>query len=317
MSQEANLQSTEVLSKQLLDAISRADDGLLKNASDAGTQMIRRRLRENGFSRLILPYKQVSDADLNYLPDTELPVIVEEMEPESPGAKAIPFNDTADTAFYRGDKFVVYFCKITTPEFTKNVDELRTYKNDLRQVITDNALKDIQTEEDGRFIKEVDRICGAGEAGVDQDITINSLITRSSYAEALSFLEDRNLNNGVFLMNRRTAKDILRLNRTEIGGDLAETLFKSGLSGLQSAEIMGVRHIFTMKRDLVADGVVYQFAEPNFLGRAYVLQDVTMYVEKKKDILRFSAQEKIGITFANVAGLNKVTFNGTRISTTG
>jgi hypothetical protein len=67
-----------------------------------------------------------------------------------------------------------------------------------------------------------------------------------------------------------------------------------------------------MKRDLVADGVVYQFAEPNFLGRAYVLQDVTMYVEKKKDILRFSAQEKIGITFANVAGLNKVTFNGVR-----
>lgn len=317
MSQEANLESNEVLSKKLLDAISRADDGLLKNASDAGTQMIRRRLRENGFSRLILPYKQVSDADLNYLPDTELPVIVEEMEPESPGAKAIPFNDTADTAFYRGDKFVVYFCKITTPEFTKNVDELRTYKNDLRQVITDNSLKDIQTEEDGRFIKEVDRICAAGEAGVDQDITINSLITRDSYAEALSFLEDRNLNNGVFLMNRRTAKDILRLNRTEIGGDLAETLFKSGLSGLQSAEIMGVRHIFTMKRDLVADGVVYQFAEPNFLGRAYVLQDVTMYVEKKKDILRFSAQEKIGITFANVAGLNKVIFNGTRISTTG
>ena len=316
MSQEANLESTEVLSKKLLDAISRADDGLLKNASDAGTQMIRRRLRENGFSRLILPYKQVSDADLNYLPDTELPVIVEEMEPESPGAKAIPFNDTADTAFYRGDKFVVYFCKITTPEFTKNVDELRTYKNDLRQVITDNALKDIQTEEDGRFIKEVDRICAAAEAGVTQDYDINSLITRDSYAEALSFLEDRNLNNGVFLMNRRTAKDILRLNRTEIGGDLAETLFKSGLSGLQSAEIMGVRHIFTMKRDLVADGVVYQFAEPNFLGRAYVLQDVTMYVEKKKDILRFSAQEKIGITFANVAGLNKVTFTGARITAT-
>lgn len=315
MSQE-NLESPEIFSKKLLDAISRADDGVLKNASEAGTQMIRRRLRENGFSRLILPYKQVSDSDLNYLPNTELPVIVEEMEPDSPGAKSIPFNDTADTAFYRGDKFVVYFCKITTDEFTKNVDELRTYKNDLRQIITDNALKDIQTEEDGRFIKEVDRICAAAEAGVTQDMTINGLITRSTYAEALSFLEDRYLNNGVFLMNRRTAKDVLRLDRNAIGGDLAETLFKSGLNGLQSAELMGVRHIFTMKRDLVPDGVVYQFAEPNFLGRAYILQDVTMYVEKKKDILRFSAQEKIGLTFANVAGLNKVSFTGTRNTAT-
>ena len=35
------------------------------------------------------------------------------MEPEAVGAKAISFNDTADTAFYRGDKFVVFFCKIT------------------------------------------------------------------------------------------------------------------------------------------------------------------------------------------------------------
>ena len=32
----------------------------------------------------------------------ELPVIIEEMEPESVGAKAISFNDTADPAFYRG-----------------------------------------------------------------------------------------------------------------------------------------------------------------------------------------------------------------------
>ena len=99
MSDNVNVESTEVLSKRLLDAVTRAEDGMLKNASDAGTQMIRRRLRENGFSRLILPYKQVSEADLNYLPDTELPVIVEEMEPDSPGAKSIPFNDTADTAF--------------------------------------------------------------------------------------------------------------------------------------------------------------------------------------------------------------------------
>lgn len=308
MSDNVNVESTEVLSKRLLDAVTRAEDGMLKNASDAGTQMIRRRLRENGFSRLILPYKQVSDADLNYLPDTELPVIVEEMEPDSPGAKSIPFNDTADTAFYRGDKFVVYFCKITTPEFTKNVDELRTYKNDLRQIITDNALKDLHVEEDGRFIKEVDRITSGQEAGMLQQFTTAGFITRSSFAEMCNYLEDRNLNNGVFLMNRHTAKDYLKLDRAAIGGDLAETLFKQGLSGLNAAEVMGVRHIFTIKRDLVPDGVVYQFAEPDYLGRAYILQDVTMYVEKKKDILRFSAQEKIGLAIANVAGLNKVTF---------
>lgn len=310
---DMNVEAPEVLSKKLFNAINDADDGLLKNASEAGTQMIRRRLRENGFSRLILPFRTVSDADLNYLPDTELPVIVEEMEPDSPGAKAIPFNDTADTAFYRGDKFVVYFCKITTREFVKNVDELRTYKNDLRQIITDNSLKDIHTAEDERTINEVDQIVGTagasdGAADVQQNFEIAGGITRANYKEVLNHLEDRELNNGLFLMNRHTIKEFLEWPHDEIGGELAQKLLQEGASALNEAKIFGVRHAMTMKRALVPDNVVYQFAEPNYLGRAYVLQDVTMYVKKEKDILRFVAHEKIGMTFANVAGCNKTTF---------
>ena len=78
--------------------------------------MSARRLREPGFTRLIIPHKPVTDSDLTYLPSTELPVIVEEMEPDSPGAKVISFNDSTDTAFYLADKFQIIFCKITTPE---------------------------------------------------------------------------------------------------------------------------------------------------------------------------------------------------------
>jgi hypothetical protein len=308
------VESDEVLTQRLLAAVSEAGDGHCKNASEAGTAMIRRRLRENGFTRLILPFQQISDSDLTYLPDSELPAIVEEMEPDSPGAKSIPFNDTPDTQFYRGDKFAVYFCKITTAEYTKNVDELRTYKNDLRQVVTDNALKDIQTEEDSRTITEVNRVVGSTPdvvsptTGVIQHYAISGGITRSNYKEVLNHLEDRELNNGVFLMNRHTAKEFLEWDRLEIGGDLAERLMKEGVSALDEAKIFGVRHIFTMKRDLVPDNVVFEFAEPSFLGRAYVLEDVTMYVEKKRDILRFSAQEKIGVTFANTNSIGKTTF---------
>jgi len=105
----ADLEAPEVISRKLLDQIIAAPEGHLKNASDAGAKMIRRRIRENGYGRLILPFKPVSDGDLSRLPNTELPVMIEEMEPDSPGAKSISFNDSADTAFYRGDKFVVYF----------------------------------------------------------------------------------------------------------------------------------------------------------------------------------------------------------------
>lgn len=314
MSQEnsVNEPSVDVFNRDLLEAIQDAPDGLLKNASTASSNMIRRKIRENGFARSILPPKPVSNEDLDRLPDTDLPAIIEDMEPLSPGAKSISFDDTADTAFYRGDKFVVYFDKITTPEYTKNVNELRTYKMDLRAVITDNALKDMQRTEDSRFIKGVDRIVGltsgVGLSGKPQNFNITGGLTRDTYQKALSVLEDADLNNGVFLMNRKTAKSFLSWNRTEIGGDLAQDLFTDGLSALKEAKIHGVRHLFTIKRDLVPDNVVYLFAEPDYLGRWYSLQDTTMYVEKKKDILRFSAASLQGLSIANVAGVAKVTF---------
>lgn len=306
------VENTQVLNRMLLDRITASAEGEVKEASAAGTNMIRRRIREEGFTRRIIPPQTVTNEDLDRVLEHDRPVIIEDMEPLSKGAKSIPFGDSADTQFYYGNKYAVVFNPITTPEWTKDINELRTYRMDLRQVITDNSLKDIQTEEDGKFIAMCDTIvgpvAGVGAAGVQQNFNIAGGITRDTYVEVLSKLEDQNLNNGVILMNRRTAKEFLKFDRSEIGGDLAQDLFKQGLTALQEAMIFGVKHIFTIKRNLVPDNVIYLYTEPGFLGKFYVLSDVTMYVEKRKDILRFSAREVIGLTVANVAGIAKVNF---------
>ena len=312
MSEEVKVEDVALSNQAFLAAIEASPDGVLKNASAAGTKMIKRRIREAGFARMILPFKPVGDATQR-LPDSDMPVVIEEMEPDSPGAKAVAFMDSPDTHFFHGDTFVVYFHKILTPEFKKNIDQLRTYKNDLKAVVTDNALRDVHTAEDTGFIAQVDELVGAaggtGAAGVTQNFNIASGITRTNYPLIQNYLEDRELSNGAYLMGRNTAKVFQTWDRTEIGGDLAERLFVDGASALQSGKIGGVPHIFTMKKALVPQDVVYQFAEPDYLGRAYVLQDLTLYVEKKKDIITFSAMEKIGMTFANVAGVNRVNFN--------
>ena len=300
--------------RQLIDLISDSAEGEIKQASAAGTNMIRRRIREEGFLRRIIPPQTVTNADLNRVLEHDRPLIIEDMEPSSPAAKSIPFGDAADISFYYGNKFAVVFYEVTTPEFVKDINELRTYKMDLRQVVTDNALKDVQTEEDGKFISTVDEICGAAPdvassaTGLLQWQTITGGFTRATYAQVLSGVENRNLNNGVILMNRRTAKNFLNFDRSEIGGDLAQSLFTDGLTALQEAKIYGVPHIFTIKRDLVPDNVVYVFTEPGYLGRFYELQALTMYLEKRKNILRHSARETIGFTIANTGGVQKFTF---------
>jgi hypothetical protein len=226
----AVIEDIAAINKGILTEMEESNEGQIKEAATAGTNMIRRRIREEGFTRRILPPQTVTNDDLDRVLTHDRPVIIEDMEPLSKGAKTMPFGDTADTETYYGNKFQCVFNTVTTPEFTKDINELRTYRMDLRQVITDNSLKDIQTEEDGKFIAMCNSITGAsngvGASGVQQNFVISGGITRENYVQVLRYLENQNLNNGVILMNRSTAKEFLKFDRSEIGGDLAEALFK-------------------------------------------------------------------------------------------
>lgn len=305
----------EVLNEELVQAIVEAPDGHLKNASALSGRFIRRRIRENGFQRLILPFEDVKASDLTPSLTSELPHIVEEMEGDQPGAVSLNYNDSPDTTFFRGDKFAMYFYEISTPEFTKNVFELMTYKSDVRGIVTGNMLKDMHTREDANFIAQCDRVVGltsgVGASGKKQHFSISGVIdSRTQYVDNLSHFDDFDLNSGTFLVNRKTAREFLKFNRTEVGGDTAEKLFMDGLDALVNFKLFGIPHISTIKKSLVGNGVVYKFAEPNFLGRAYRLQDITSFVKKEKNIIRFSATEVIATTIANVGAVSKTTYDG-------
>ena len=221
--------------KEILAQLVDSGEGEIKFASAAGSKMLRRRIYEEGFLRQILPEETVTDDDLTPQLTSELPSIVKEMEPLSKGAKSVPFGDSPEIEFYRGDKYLCVFNPITTPDYTKDLNELRTYQGDLRQLVTNNALIHMQTEEDSQFINTVNTICGGtpGTAstitGVIQNYNIAAGITRTSYPDILKILTGRNLNNGVVLMNRVTALEFLKWKRDEVGGDLAEKLYKMGL----------------------------------------------------------------------------------------
>jgi hypothetical protein len=306
------IQNMQERNARILSAIDDSPNGEIKSASAAGTNMIRRRIREEGFLRRIIPPQTVTNDDLNRVLEHDKPVIIEDMEPGQRGSKSIPFGDAADTEFYYGNKYAVYFNPITTPEFTKDINELRTYRMDLRQVVTDNSLKDIETEEDTQFINTVNAITGpsngVGATGVQQNFVLTGGFERDTFVDVLNGLENVYLNNGVLLMNRKTAKGFLKWGRDEVGGDLAEKLMTDGLSALVEAKMFGVKMIFTIKRNLVPDNVVYAFAEPAYLGKFYELQQTCMFIEKKKDILRVSARETIGVSIANVAGCQQFSF---------
>jgi hypothetical protein len=304
-----------LIKKQLIDDILGSEDGVVKKASTATSKATRTQIREEGFQRAIVSFDMITNEDLDYFGDSELPGVWYELEPDSPPARIIPYNDTPNTFAYRAEKYVVLLAVITTEEATKNVNQLRTYKTDIRQIVNDNMLRDIHTAEDTSFIAEVDRIVGAavayGAATVtSQHVTMtNATFTRTALKRAVSYLIERQLPIGVMLVNQRTANEFLGWKRDEMGGDLSQDLARKGLKALETFEMFGVPFISTIKNGLIANGAMYQFAPREFLGNALMLEDITVTIKKEYDIIRMRAQEQVGLTIGNTLGLQKLAYS--------
>jgi len=307
----------EQLTKRVLD--SRNGERMEKLAA-AGEDYIRTHIRESGFFRKIMPPRPITNSELDRELDSDRPVRFEELELNHKGAVNLPFNVSSDLEFFYGPKGLIEFFPIKSPVFQKNVNELRNYRHDIRKVVTEHALNDIETREDFGLIALADVIVGASggngatgsrqhfKVGVDSEMGAGGMDI-DVYVEMKKKLEGFRLTNGVFLMNTKTAKEFEKFDSLAVGDELKGKMFKEGLKGIGDAVIGGVPHIFTIKDDIVADGIIYGFAEPNYLGRFYILEDIKLHVERKDDQLKMSASEVIGAGILNVAGVVKFDIN--------
>lgn len=289
-------------------------EGVIKIASAASDQFTRRKMRESSFFSSILPFTKVNNSQLWEQLDREDPAMLFEMEADQWTPKTISFNDTADTHEYRADKYILAFFSNTTPEWTKNVNYLRTYRGDVRQLITDNSLRDLSRLRDMHCMADVDEICGTIPGGLspytdlEQYVVYPGRLDRNNWVSTQQLMHDRMLLNGVMLCNQRTWSEFQRWDRNMVGGDFAQDTFLKGNKAFDRAKVSGIEFIVTMKSDIVNNGILYAFAPSNYLGKAAVLEEPTMYVKKDKDILRFSCREIIGMTIANTAGVQKVAY---------
>ena len=306
--------STKAVNEAFFHKMTSDDAGLRKDAQQAVNDFTRTKMREDGFWRKILPPVQISNDELDRQVDTDKNVKIVDKEPNSPAAISIPYATLPINKYIRGPRYRVMFDRIVTPRFTKDVDELRTYDMDIRQVLSDNAIKDMLAEEDGKAIRAVNTLLlGADtvipETGVAQHRTITGGITRETVNDALKILPQTpsHLEVSTTLVNNVFVKDIQKWGRDEVGGDLSEEIVRNGFA---ERVLLGVRWTITIKRDLVGDTTMYMFAEPKFLGKFYVLEDTTMYIDKKAYFIEFFAYESIGSAIGNIAAVGRADFDG-------
>lgn len=281
------------------------EKGQIKQAADLVTDFTRIRIRESSFFEKILPAVKIGDEELTPQLNNDKNVKLVEREPNSPAAITIPLGQQPVQYYFRGDRYPVYFDRIVTPKFTKDVSELRTYGMDIRQILSDNAILDMDFEFDRKMLVACQTIVGAEdsnvpESGVVQNkkIVDSNGITRNSLFEIPKILPRTyaHLNAVTVLVNNITIYDVAKFGRDEAGGDLAESML---INGFQEKKLLGLNWVVTNKTELVADSEFWIFASPEFLGKSYVLEDTTMYVDKKAYNLEFFAYCERGATIGN------------------
>ena len=307
---------TTVMNTKILDSL---DRGEVKLAQDASTDFTRLQIREESFAFKILPPEKATDDMLVPTLDNDQLQIIWEVEPDGPGSKWVPLQTIPDAEYITGSRYIIPFARLLTPKFVKDIDELRTTRQDIRKILTDNSIKDALAEYDAKFIDTVNSIvfdaAGPGLAqnktGKVQWISTTEPLNRDTFAEAKKLLPRGNANgkfrlrNYIALMNDVTAQDLLKRPYTDVGA-IAEETWKNGLT---TDTVMGVKLIFTIKADLVPDNTVYFFAAPEFLGKAFYLTDWTMYMKKEAYFIEMFSYWLGGLAFGNVAAMAVAQFN--------
>ena len=75
----------------------------------------------------------------------------------------------------------IRFDRVVTPTFIRDVDELRAFTMDIRQVLSDNAIRDMLAEDDARFISSINSVMPGPDEPVSPTPPEGATIFRSSF----------------------------------------------------------------------------------------------------------------------------------------
>ena len=297
MSYNVETMNVQFLNQAFIDKI---DQGLEKEAGAAMSAFVRQKLREDGFTRKIMQPQTITASDLDRGLDDQPRVIVEK-EPDSVAA-SMSLSGKTEVRYFRGSRYEVPFYKISSQRFKKSKFELATYKTDIRQILQDNSVKDIQKQEDENFIAGLKAI--QTESRGQAFITPTGDRVTDKLMNLVKVLVTDEQKPSKILMSHQLYLTMLREPATQLGDAVASEHFKSGsMEGFYGFDIVTSNKASILSSDGAKKGdLVAVFAPEAYLGQFYSLQDPTVFLKAEADMIEFETYESIGIGIGNVKG---------------
>lgn len=287
--------NTETINVQFLNQsfLDKIDQGLTKEAGVAISAFVRQKLREDGFTRKILNPINITAAELDRQ-ITEEPTVIVEKEPDSVAAN-LPFLGRAELRYFTTARYPVTFQKITSAEFKKSKFELATYRTDIRTVLQENSVKDLQKQEDYNFYNNILTMATDN----NNVYNISGGFSKANLISGIKNLLQMQLPVGCILMTQSMYADLLSFPATEVGSPAASDLYR-GQGTLDT--FFGYKIITTNKNDILPTNQCIVFAPQEYLGQFYALQDAVVFLKVEQDIIDFTTYEAVGVGIGNVNG---------------
>jgi hypothetical protein len=302
---------TQIANNRFFDWLS--TPGMEKNAVDAINSYTRIKVREDGLWRRLMPFLTIGNTDLDRQYFTDKPFMVIDKETDNPPAMSIGFGGLPTNFYIKTARYAVAFCRLMTQQAYKDVDELRTYVMDVRQVFSDNMIKDMLAEEDNKGIAAVNTaMIGQGStvptSGAIQWQAIAGGVNRSNYKEARKIMPATlfRLMEHTTVINNITVREFEKFTRDEVGGDFSEKLF---MQGWTEESFDRMNWLVTIKQNLIPNNAQYFFADPKFIGKSFMLEPTTLHLAKPMPwLIQYYAFETIGSSIGHTAGLARADY---------
>jgi hypothetical protein len=278
------------------------ESGRTKEAADEGSAFIRTLVRQEAAVREILPPVGLTEDELDRDETTDQPKKIVEKEPDS-FATFVEFKGTPESRWFTGQRYAVFFGKTVSEEMVKSKFDLMTYQNDIRKILADNMVKDMSDQEDVKWEQYSRSMVNLNPA---QQITLAASFTSAAFKRGMQGMLLRRRPLGKMLMTKVRYMEAIDLPATAVGTAIAEAHYREGIENEE--RLFGMPTVTTIKVHVYNPLHVWMYAPQNFLGNFFLLQDATLFIEQRADIIKFHTYAAPGIGIGNRQSIQLIDF---------
>lgn len=304
-----NVETNSVQGKTVTTSFFRKlSEGRTKEAADAATMYVRQKMQGEGILRRIMEPIFLTEDQIDIDENTDQPKKIVEKD-QLATATFVPFYGSVEQKYFTGSKYAVYFGKAESDHYYKSKYELMTYRNDIRQLLSDSCVKALTDCEDTYWFNAWESIVAANPT--EQSFARSGGLTADNVVFGVQKLLAQKIPTGKIVCSKNTFLDVLKLQQAQVGSQILQRHYDDGVG--TEDKLWGIPVVTTIKDYIIPDNTLWFFGKyapeenVNFLGNFFTIQDSTLYLEQKADLLNFYAYSAPGVGIGNLKAGIKVT----------